>query len=322
MIVPCYICHIPVEESDKPDAKLVRCPRCGDYTIVGTACSMLSAKPLLSASQIGCAAGWVREHRGTEIRSEEVRLLRDLPSPSPDTKAIKLLAALAKLSPTPGHKISLSFSALSSSLNRRMDHPSPTAYDGDEATGLALMAAAWAANHDELWFLLVEYLVNTQKHVRPVGQGSKIFMISPEGWAYLAGFNPNSIIGFIAMWFDKRLDPVLAAIEKGIGEAGYDPKRIDKVEHNNKIDDEIIAWIRRSKFVVADMTGNRGGVYFESGFALGLDLEVIWLCRKDRLHRVHFDNRQYNFIEWSSNELPALTQRLKNRIEARFGKPA
>ena len=34
--------------------------------------------------------------------------------------------------------------------------------------------------------------------------------------------------------------------------------------------DRIIAQIRASKFVVADFTRNRGGVYYEAGFALGL----------------------------------------------------
>ena len=42
----------------------------------------------------------------------------------------------------------------------------------------------------------------------------------------------------------------------------------------NKIDDEIVAEIRRSKFIIADFShgsdGARGGVYFEAGFAHGL----------------------------------------------------
>ena len=69
-------------------------------------------------------------------------------------------------------------------------------------------------------------------------------------------------------------------IDKAILNSGYQPIRIDKHEHANRIDDEIIALIRQSKFVVADFTGQRGGVYFESGFALGLGLPVIWPIRK------------------------------------------
>jgi nucleoside 2-deoxyribosyltransferase len=57
--------------------------------------------------------------------------------------------------------------------------------------------------------------------------------------------------------------------------------QIDNVEHVNDINDEIIGQIRRSRFVVCDLTGYRGGVYFEAGFAYGLGLDVIYTCRKD-----------------------------------------
>jgi hypothetical protein len=57
------------------------------------------------------------------------------------------------------------------------------------------------------------------------------------------------------MWFN---DVTHAAyndgIELAIRDPGYRALRIDKKEHNNKIDDEIIAKIRRSKFLVADFT--------------------------------------------------------------------
>ena len=106
--------------------------------------------------------------------------------------------------------------------------------------------------------------------------------------------------------------------------AGYEPKRIDRHPHNQKIDDEIIAMIRRSKFVIADLTGQRGGVYFEAGFAMGLGREVIWTCCKDELdkHEIHFDTRQYYFVTWEPDKLSDFQERLHNRIEAIVGKGA
>jgi hypothetical protein len=62
-------------------------------------------------------------------------------------------------------------------------------------------------------------------------------------------------------------------------------------EHINKIGDEIISQIRRSKFLIADFTGHRGGVYFEAGLAMGLGLPVFWTCRRDDLDKLHFDIR-------------------------------
>ena len=97
--------------------------------------------------------------------------------------------------------------------------------------------------------------------------------------------------------------------------------RIDRKEHVNKIDDEIVAEIRRARFVVADFThgdtGARGGVYYEAGFAHGLDIPVIFTCRKDRLDDVHFDTRQYNHIVWETPE--ELQDRLAKRIAAVLG---
>lgn len=106
----------------------------------------------------------------------------------------------------------------------------------------------------------------------------------------------------------------------GIRDAGYDPVRMDRVEHNNRIDDEIIAAIRRCKFLVADFTVNRGGIYFEAGFAMGLGRPVIWTLRKNEKDEVHFDNRQYNFIRWSPQKLSEPAEALKNRIEATIGR--
>jgi nucleoside 2-deoxyribosyltransferase len=107
-------------------------------------------------------------------------------------------------------------------------------------------------------------------------------------------------------------------LQKAIVDAGYLPMRIDSKEHVNKICDEIIAEIRRSKLLVADFTGQRGGVYFEAGFAMGLALPVIWTCRKDDMPNIHFDTRQYNCIDWETPD--ELANRLLKRIEAVIGR--
>jgi nucleoside 2-deoxyribosyltransferase len=132
--------------------------------------------------------------------------------------------------------------------------------------------------------------------------------------------NPESRSGFIAMWFANEMNDAWKAIDYGIRQAGYDAVRIDQKQHNNKIDDEIIAGIRRSKLLVADFTGHRGGVYFEAGLAMGIGLPVIWLCRHDHLKEVHFDTRQYNFIVWETHKLEELSKALQNRIEATLGR--
>jgi hypothetical protein len=136
--------------------------------------------------------------------------------------------------------------------------------------------------------------------------------------------NANSKQAFVAMWFDSSMEEAFqSGFAKAIEGAGYRPLRIDKKEHNNKIDDEIVAEIKRSRFIVADFTSGtseggdaiaRGGVYFEAGFAMGLGIPVIWSCRKDLIDKVHFDTRQFAHVVW---ETPAdLEKSLLNRIRA------
>jgi hypothetical protein len=127
---------------------------------------------------------------------------------------------------------------------------------------------------------------------------------------------------FVAMWFDASMaEAYELGIEAAVRECGYRPLRIDQKEHVNKIDDEIVAEIRRSRFLIADFTSKknapRGGVYFEAGFALALEKPVIWCCRADLIDQVHFDTRQFNHIVW--REPGDLKEKLKNRIGAVLG---
>jgi hypothetical protein len=127
-----------------------------------------------------------------------------------------------------------------------------------------------------------------------------------------------SIRCFVAMWFDDSMKNTYEqAIAAAISDAGYEPLRIDRHEHVNRIDDEIIGQIRRSRFMVADFTGQRHGVYFEAGLMLGTGRTVIWMCRKDELAReggLHFDVRQFNFIAYESDD--DARKRLRDRILA------
>ena len=169
---------------------------------------------------------------------------------------------------------------------------------------------------------LVGYL-NEQGWIKSVN--SHYYTLTLQGHARLAELeaaNAESTKGFVAMWFDDSLKEAWEqGIKLGIEDAGYEAVRIDQKEHNNKIDDEIIAEIRRSRFVVADFTqgedGARGGVYYEAGFAHGLGIEVIFTCREDALKNVHFDTRQYNHIVWKTPE--ELRLDLARRISARIG---
>lgn len=146
---------------------------------------------------------------------------------------------------------------------------------------------------------------------------------------------------FVAMWFGGKHQPKLydRGIRTAVESAGYNCLRIDDKHHNDKIDDQIIAEIRKSKAVIVDITcglakpvggwsssnevgAPRGGVYFEAGFAVGLGKPVIWTVRDEVAgveNVVHFDVRQYNQIRWG-DDYADFSDRLRLRIEATLGR--
>lgn len=193
-----------------------------------------------------------------------------------------------------------------------------------DQTLMEMLAWSESPSVGEVLFL-ADYLVHCgwiNKSRNTMGKFMPIIMV--EGYARLAELKKpvDSSQGFVAMWFDGSMaEAYEKGIKPGIEDAGYKPIRIDQKEHLNKIDDEIIAEIMRSGFVVADFTQKdneaRGGVYYEAGFAHGLKKPVIFTCRKDALDKLHFDTRQFPHIVWETHE--DLRKQLAARISAVIG---
>jgi nucleoside 2-deoxyribosyltransferase len=204
---------------------------------------------------------------------------------------------------------------------------------------------------------ILKFLIE-QGHIQaqdPVNPHSKLWLTA-RGYqrvTELRKASKQSNICFVAMWFNpdemdkaymEAIKPAIEYFEEGVTESRFKAVKIDNVEHINDINDEIIATIRRSQFIVCDLTGYRGGVYFEAGFAYGLGLPVIYTCRKDwtkeqilraknrrkmkelydenmkpvrvRKEGVHFDLAHRNRIEWEIDKLDDLKVKLENRIKA------
>ena len=174
--------------------------------------------------------------------------------------------------------------------------------------------------NDKKWISLE---MNSSKNV---SMSTDFFHLTIDGYSRLEEINYTSSFSdqaFIAMWFDCSMNLARKSILSAIKNAGYEPLIIDQKHHINKIDDEIITEIRRSRFMVADFTqdkkGARGGVYYEAGFAHGLGIPVIFTCHEDCLENIHFDVRQYNCIIWKDKDLEKLQKDLTNRITAILG---
>ena len=127
----------------------------------------------------------------------------------------------------------------------------------------------------------------------------------------------NSKNCFVAMSFDKSEDHLyFEAIKPAIESTGFNPIRIDyeNYDSDKTINDAIIAGIKKCKFCISDFTKQKAGVYFETGYALGRNMKVIYSCHEDDFSNCHFDTNHYPHINYKTTE--ELKVRLKDKIEA------
>ena len=200
-------------------------------------------------------------------------------------------------------------------------------YDGQtieiepEITG-PLAWKKWFFKSEKEFYLYFNTLVNRNLLVvfppEYAGDSPK-FELTFEGLSYYIqtfeeGFNSKSC--FVAMAFQDETLPIRDAIKKALKKTGFDPVIVDEknIESDRTINDEILAGIKKSKFCVADFTYQKRGVYFESGFGLGLGKPVIYCCEKKDFENAHFDIKPLQHIIYETPD--ELEKKLTNKIEA------
>jgi nucleoside 2-deoxyribosyltransferase len=176
-----------------------------------------------------------------------------------------------------------------------------------------LFATNWAEADSMLRHLVSRELLEKRADFYGGGGDYELTMKASQRVEELEHPQPQSRQGFIAMWFASHLDEAhIQGLRTAIRDAGYEPKRVDDDQFNERIDDRIIAGIQQSRFLVADVTGHRPAVYFEAGLAMGLGVPVVFTCHRDDLDKCPFDTRQYNHVVWESPE--DLREKLAARI--------
>jgi nucleoside 2-deoxyribosyltransferase len=294
----CPICQTkPTASQRRPTSAgswFLDCPRCGKFEIIDLTIEELQGRKV----DLRLVSAWIRQQNEqgvfVNLRRDDAERLAALQFPTFKERMESYLLAAAKES-----------TSLVESFSSGAPH---------------LLGAAYCETPNELG-IIVRHLVNEgylENRDGPTGQRARL---APKGHMYadeLRSRRAASSQGFIAMWFDASMeDAGRNGFEPGIRNAGYKPHRVDGAEHIDKIDDRIIAEIRRSRFLVADLTEHRNNVYYEAGFAAGLDKPVFYTCRADHAEEIHFDIRQFNYIKWDT---PAeLAERLQARIEAVLG---
>lgn len=309
----CPVCNnAEFTETNHPTlgTSVVDCPQCGPFTISHTAVAVLSHEVDANRWKI---SAWINEFLPTVLTSADVELALASAVPSLHHRADRMLRWITTAFP-PGSQFRLNDLG-----NWRSSQKAGSPDLFGNLSFSRLTPIGWNKTFKEMQFMATEVLCNEMGLL--CKKENNQYQVSPKGLLYLEGRRESvSSIGFCAMWFSPDVLPLWTnVIEPATRAAGYEPLRIDSKPHNGKIDDEIMASIRASRFVVSDFTGNRGGVYYEAGFAHGLGLPVIFMCREDALKKMHFDIRQYNCILWTPETLEVAKAQLKNRILATLG---
>ncbi len=271
----------------------IECPRCKKFSIldrVAFTIPNLKFGTKLSA--------WIRERneQGADPPQITTELLEDLhlglPDRSPREKQIILLQNIERETEYPGKAV-----------------PIIPEYD---------IPLAWASTQEEFHYyiesLIERGLLRSLGKSGPYHQtisGEIIYdssefsvAITADGWNYLEKQERHieeRTQAFVAMSFSPDLKHIYEGpISNAIKKAGYKPYRVDAEPHSDLIDLKIISGIKNSRFLVADFTEQKYGVYFEAGYAQGIGLPIIRSVREDDFKNLHFDTNHYNYIVWKT----------------------
>lgn len=127
-------------------------------------------------------------------------------------------------------------------------------------------------------------------------------------------FAPTEPQVFVIMKFgDNELDSAYEGVIKPvIEEFGLRVVRIDEIQDSGKITDQMLEYIASSKYVFADLTGERPNCYYECGFAHALGKELIFTIKSNQ--NIHFDLATYRFITWNTEA--DLRRKLRARLNS------
>ncbi len=114
--------------------------------------------------------------------------------------------------------------------------------------------------------------------------------------------------------FDKRYEDVFAP---AIKDAGLEPYRVDRDPNVTIPIEAIEQGIRDAAVCLTDVTKDNPNVWFELGYALALNKDVVLVCSKERTGRFPFDIQHRSIITYAT-ESSSDFDKLKTEVAARI----
>lgn len=97
-----------------------------------------------------------------------------------------------------------------------------------------------------------------------------------------------------------------------IGECGYFPRLLTQLDKAGSREDDLIGHVSESKLVIADLTSLSPEVYFAAGYALGLEIPVIWTTKRTGDHKLSVPSPQIRPLIWDTAE--ELADKLQRKL--------
>jgi hypothetical protein len=283
------LCSRPLEGQAEKDGDAIRyaCRACGRVAL------HTSFDPTRYVPVLHLLSGWTRER--TEAGEKALTILTDDAPAVTDGIAVEGILSL----PTIPAKIEQNVIKLLKAIRRR------SKYFGHEvalrsATDYTLAYLEHFAEGSEFRPPILKLLqqvieLGWLKHYTTPDSCTR-YELTVKGLQEIERFDkviPDSVNVFVAMKFgDDLLDQAYReAMAPAIRDCGYVPLQMAYLEHNNNIMDEMLGSIRRSRFLLADLTHQNQNVYFEAGFAQGLGIPVIYTCHESSIKDIMFDTQ-------------------------------
>lgn len=305
----CPVCNSKLKNSDlRGDRNFYECPRCGPYSLSFEAKQDLPwylEQSKNSRARLSHALYHMTKREQWALVTTELlkNILNNTVLPRPHEQLENLILWLGEAQPNMGATIEAEENAIAAV---GVVDISSLGFLASQAIEAGLLKGEAAEFMGGSWILHSLQLTLA---------GWKIFEDLQRG-------KSTSRIAFMAMQFgDVELDCVYKSYFKtGVATTGFDLKRVDEGQPAGLIDDRLRVEIRQCRFLIADLTHQNRGAYWEAGFAEGLGKPVIYTCRKDvfedKAKGTHFDTNHHLTVVWESDKLDDAVERLKATIRA------
>lgn len=162
-------------------------------------------------------------------------------------------------------------------------------------------------------------LVESPQHPEP--DGKLRHRLTFDGWQRFEELQRSaseSRLAFMAMGYGNP--DVQEAFAKcfvpAVEATGFELRRLDQKPKSGLIDLRMRVELRLARFIVADLTDENRGAYWEAGFAEGLGRPVFYTCEASKFEsaKTHFDTEHLLTIKWDPARLDLAADELKSAI--------